>query len=123
MFNLPVDAQFLNLVCLQLEHFSIDCPVGSNSATLILPMLETLKLMCCFNVHSVNLVDATRNHSSELLYYLKAHDQVISEVLRIIRTVRLRKFKGTAIEMYLVEVIIDNSPNLKRMNIKTVQEK
>ncbi|KAK4715829.1 hypothetical protein R3W88_014167 [Solanum pinnatisectum] len=200
MFNLPVDVQFPNLVSLQLELFSIDCLVGSNNATLILPVLETLELMRCFNVHSVNLVcpklvnlsiltsytvafqcfnnlgsvpatdrldvslnlqslricdlkisvkcfscllcllqncpklveldidllekvDATRNHSSELFYYLKAHDQVISEVLRMIRTVRLRKFKGTAIEMYLVEVIIDNSPNIKRMNIETVQEK
>ncbi|KAH0754152.1 hypothetical protein KY290_024422 [Solanum tuberosum] len=178
IFNLPVEAQFPNLVSLQLKLFSIDRPVGSNNATLILPMLETLELMCCFNVHSVNLnlgsvpatnrldvslnlqslkicelkisvkcfscllcllqncpklveldidllekVDATRNHSSELFYYLKAHDQVISEALSTMRTVRLRKFKGTAIEMYLVQVIIDNSPNLKRMNIETVQEK
>ncbi|WMV28737.1 hypothetical protein MTR67_022122 [Solanum verrucosum] len=156
IFNLPVEAQFPNLVSLQLKLFSIDHPVGSNNATLILPMLETLELMCCFNAHSVNLnigsvpatnrldvslnlqslkicelkisvkcfscllcllqncpklveldiyllekVDATRNHSSELFYYLKTHDQVISEALRTIRTVRLRKFKGTAIEMYL----------------------
>jgi len=52
IFNLPVEAQFPNLVSLQLKLFSIDRPVGSNNATLILPMLETLELMCCFNVHS-----------------------------------------------------------------------
>lgn len=57
MLKLPVpDAQFPNLVSLQLKLFSIERPVGSNNATLILPMLETLELMCCFNVHSVNLV-------------------------------------------------------------------
>ncbi|KAH0668993.1 hypothetical protein KY289_023486 [Solanum tuberosum] len=144
IFNLPVEAQFPNLVSLQLKLFSIDRPVGSNNATLILPMLETLELMCCFNnlgsvpatnrldncpklveldIDLLEKVDATQNHSSELFYYLKAHDQVISEALRTIRTVRLRKFKGTAIEMYLVQVIIDNSPNLKRMNIETEQEK
>nr|XP_004239346.1 F-box/FBD/LRR-repeat protein At1g13570-like [Solanum lycopersicum] len=178
MLKLPVpDAQFPNLVSLQLKLFSIERPVGSNNATLILPMLETLELMCCFNVHSVNLelalvpatdtldvslnlqslkisdlkinvkcfsslfyllrncgmlveldldllekVDVTRNHSSELFYYLKSHDQVISEALQTIQKVTLRKFQGTAIEMYLVEVILVNSPNLKRMSLKKLEE-
>lgn len=63
-------------------------------------------------------VDETLNQKRELLSYLSMKKKCVDEALRLIQTLRLRKFKGSRIEMCLIRVIFSHSPNLERMIIE-----
>ncbi|KAH0672172.1 hypothetical protein KY284_023259 [Solanum tuberosum] len=116
-----------NLVSLQLEHFKIAGHLGSED-DLNLPMLEALELRFCIGVDSVNLVspkldnmsiaDETSRDSAKLLSYLSMEEDRVNEALKLIQTVRLRKFKGSSTEMYLIRVLISHSKKFERMIIE-----
>ncbi|KAG5604509.1 hypothetical protein H5410_026001 [Solanum commersonii] len=65
-------------------------------------------------------VEETLNQRTELLssYYLSTKKDHVNEALRLIQTMRLRKFKGSRTEMCLLRVIFSHSPNLERMIIE-----
>ncbi|XP_009611095.2 F-box/LRR-repeat protein 25-like [Nicotiana tomentosiformis] len=135
IFKVPDGTQFPNLVCLELNRSEVDRRRGSEGS-LILPMLEILKLRCCIGVSRVNIfapkienlsivssytvtfqcfnvnpiftsikhlcfngtsleVDETLSQTTKLLSYLSREENHVNEALRMIRTVRLRKFKGS----------------------------
>lgn len=52
------------------------------------------------------------------LYYLSEAENEASEAPMMIQTVRLRKFKGTTSEMYLIQVMLAHSMKLERMIIE-----
>ncbi|KAH0672175.1 hypothetical protein KY284_023262 [Solanum tuberosum] len=83
--------------------------------------LQSLKI-CNFEIHLK--VDETLNQRTELLssYYLSTKKDRVDEALRLIQTVRLRKFKGSRTEMCLIRVIFSHSPNLERMIIEQCEK-
>ncbi|KAM3237909.1 F-box/FBD/LRR-repeat protein isoform X2 [Capsicum chacoense] len=70
------------------------------------------------DIDEVVKVDETICHSEELFDYLSKAENQVNEALGMIQTVRLRKFKGTTTEMYLIQVILAHSPKLERMIIE-----
>ncbi|PHU05193.1 hypothetical protein BC332_26015 [Capsicum chinense] len=66
-------------------------------------------------IHEVVKVDETLRDSKKLLSYLSMEKDCVDEALRMIRTMRLMKFKGSSAEMYLIRVFISHSKNLERM--------
>ncbi|KAG5604504.1 hypothetical protein H5410_025996 [Solanum commersonii] len=67
---------------------------------------------------SPRYVDETIHHTDELVDYFSEAVNEVSEALRIIRTVRLRKFKGTTTEMSLIIVMLGLCLKLERMIIE-----
>lgn len=62
-------------------------------------------------------------HTIELFDYLSKAEKKVSEALKLIRTVRIGKFKGTVTEMYLVQVILAHSSKLERMIVQQKMQK
>ncbi|WMV22722.1 hypothetical protein MTR67_016107 [Solanum verrucosum] len=75
------------------------------------------------DIDEVVKVDKTVYHTTELLDYLSKAEKEVSEALKLVRTVRLGKFKGTSTEMYLIQVILAHSPKLERMIIQQKMQK
>ncbi|XP_049405300.1 F-box/LRR-repeat protein At3g26922-like [Solanum stenotomum] len=96
--------------------------------------LESIACVVCLLRSSPNLfeieidevvkVDETLNQRTELLssYYLSTKKDYVNEALRLIQTMRLRKFKGSITEMCLLRVIFSHSPNLERMIIEQCEK-
>ncbi|PHT37895.1 Protein root UVB sensitive 4 [Capsicum baccatum] len=63
-------------------------------------------------------VDETLRDSKKLLSYLSMKKDCVDEALRMMRTMRLMKFKGSSTEMYLIRVFISHSKNFERVIIE-----
>uniref|UniRef100_A0A3Q7GCG4 Uncharacterized protein n=1 Tax=Solanum lycopersicum TaxID=4081 RepID=A0A3Q7GCG4_SOLLC len=75
------------------------------------------------NLHEIEIdevvkVDETLKDSTKLLFYLSMEEDQVNEALKLIQIVRLRKFKGSSTEMYLIRVLISHSKTLERMIIE-----
>ncbi|KAK4715830.1 hypothetical protein R3W88_014168 [Solanum pinnatisectum] len=104
----------LNLQSLKICDFQISV----ESISCVFCLLRSSPNLHEIEINEVVKVDETIRHTDELLDYLSEAVNEVSEALRMIRTVRLRKFKGTSTEMYLIKVMLAHSPKLERMIIE-----
>lgn len=86
----------------------------------MLPKLKSMYLWeCRLTILCLFLqVDETLKDSTKLLFYLSMEEDQVNEALKLIQIVRLRKFKGSSTEMYLIRVLISHSKTLERMIIE-----
>ncbi|OIS96255.1 hypothetical protein A4A49_58723 [Nicotiana attenuata] len=83
IFKVPDGIQFPNLVCLELNHSEVDRGRRSEGS-LILPMLEILKLRCCIGVNHVNIfAPKIEDLSLRLKYAIIAYHQVTFQCFNV----------------------------------------
>uniref|UniRef100_M1DVH0 Ubiquitin-protein ligase n=1 Tax=Solanum tuberosum TaxID=4113 RepID=M1DVH0_SOLTU len=104
----------LNLQSLRICDFKISVKRISCALCLLRNSPNLVEL----GIDEVVKVDETIRHTDELLDYLSEAVNEVIEALRMIRTVRLTKFKGTTTEMYLIKVMLAHSPELERVIIE-----
>ncbi|XP_004239345.1 F-box/LRR-repeat protein At3g26922-like [Solanum lycopersicum] len=109
----PLKLQSLKICNFKISVESIACAVC---------LLRSSPNLYKIEIDKVAKVDETLNQKRELLSYLSMKKKCVDEALRLIQTLRLRKFKGSRIEMCLIRVIFSHSPNLERMIIEQCGE-
>ncbi|KAG5604520.1 hypothetical protein H5410_026012, partial [Solanum commersonii] len=104
----------------ELTHCSVDVPDRSRQSL----KLQSLKI-CDFKIsveNEVVKIDETLSQRTDLLCYLSMEKDHVNEAMRLIQTVRLRKFKGSSTGMYLIRVLFSHSPKLVRMIIEQCEK-
>ncbi|KAH0681696.1 hypothetical protein KY289_019448 [Solanum tuberosum] len=111
-------------VSLNLQSLKIcDLKISVKRIICALCLLRNSPNLIELDINEVVKVDKTVYHTTELFDYLSKAEKEVSEALKMIRTVRLGKFKGTSTEMYLIQVILSHSPKLERMIIQQKMQK
>ncbi|XP_015162732.1 putative F-box/FBD/LRR-repeat protein At4g13965 [Solanum tuberosum] len=111
-------------VSLNLQSLNIcDLKISVKRIICALCLLRNSPNLIELDINEVVKVDKTVYHTTELFDYLSKAEKEVSEALKMIRTVRLGKFKGTSTEMYLIQVILAHSPKLERMIIQQKMQK
>ncbi|KAH0756801.1 hypothetical protein KY290_020294 [Solanum tuberosum] len=111
-------------VSLNLQSLKIcDLKISVNRIVYALCLLRNSPNLIELDIDEVVKVDKTVYHTTELFDYLSKAEKEVSEALKLVRTVRLGKFKGTSTEMYLIQVILAHSPKLERMIIQQKVQK
>uniref|UniRef100_K4BW72 F-box domain-containing protein n=1 Tax=Solanum lycopersicum TaxID=4081 RepID=K4BW72_SOLLC len=106
-------------VSLNLQSLRIcDIKISIKRISCALCLLRNSPNLVELDIDEVVKVNETICYADELLDYLSEAVNEVSKALRMIRTVRLRKFKGTSTEMYLIKVLLAHSPKLERMIIE-----
>ncbi|TMW93572.1 hypothetical protein EJD97_011479 [Solanum chilense] len=106
-------------VSLNLQSLRIcDFKISIKRIACALCLLRNSPNLVELDIDEVVKVNETICYADELLDYLSEAVNEVSKALRMIRTVRLRKFKGTSTEMYLIKVLLAHSPKLERMIIE-----
>ncbi|XP_059315439.1 F-box/FBD/LRR-repeat protein At1g13570-like [Lycium ferocissimum] len=103
-------AKLLTHFLFYLQYFNLQHKISVKRITCALCILR----------NSPNLIelDIDKVVKEELFDYLSKAKNEVREALRMIRTVRLRKFKGKTTEMYLIEAMLAHSPKLERMIVE-----
>ncbi|XP_059315811.1 uncharacterized protein LOC132066524 [Lycium ferocissimum] len=109
-------------VVLNLQSLLYDLKISVKRISYALCLLRNSPKLYEIDIDEVVKVDETARHTTELFDYLSKTGNEVSEALNMIQTVRLRKFKGTSTEMYLIKVILAHSPKLARMVIEQIEE-
>ncbi|KAH0730114.1 hypothetical protein KY289_001302 [Solanum tuberosum] len=106
-------------VSLNLQSLKIcDLKISLKRIICALCLLRNSPNLIELDIDEVVKVDKTVYHTTELFDYLSKAEKEVSEALKMVRTVRIGKFKGTSTEMYLIQVILAHSPKLERMIIQ-----
>ncbi|XP_049346828.1 F-box/FBD/LRR-repeat protein At1g13570-like [Solanum verrucosum] len=111
----PLKLQSLKICNFKISLESIDCVVC---------LLRSSPNLSEIEIDEVVKVDEILNQRTELLssHYLSTKKEHVNEALRLIQTMKLRKFKGSRTEMCLIRVIFSHSPNLERMIIEQCEK-
>uniref|UniRef100_K4BNJ4 Uncharacterized protein n=2 Tax=Solanum lycopersicum TaxID=4081 RepID=K4BNJ4_SOLLC len=111
-------------VSLNLQSLKIcDLKISVKRIMCALCLLRNSPNLVELDIDEVVKVDKTVYHTIELFDYLSKAEKKVSEALKLIRTVRIGKFKGTVTEMYLVQVILAHSSKLERMIVQQKMQK
>ncbi|KAH0678105.1 hypothetical protein KY284_019190 [Solanum tuberosum] len=112
------------VVSLNLQSLKIcDLKISVKRIICALCLLRNSPNLIELDIEEVVKVDKTVYHITELFDYLSKAEKEVSEALKMVRTVRLGKFKGTSTEMYLIQVILAHSTKLERMIIQQKMQK
>ncbi|KAH0675349.1 hypothetical protein KY285_023150 [Solanum tuberosum] len=95
-----------------------DFKISVESISCVFCLLRSSPILHEIEIDEVVKVDETLRDSMKLLSYLSREEDRVEEALGMIRTMRLRKFKGSSTEMYLIRVLISHSKKLERMIIE-----
>ncbi|KAH0756285.1 hypothetical protein KY290_026555 [Solanum tuberosum] len=128
-FCVGVDSVYLKLgsvrvpdkLCrpLKLQSLKIcDFKISVESISCAFCLLHNSPNLYELEIDEVVKANETSRNSAKLLSYLSMEEDLVNEALKLIQTVRLRKFKGSSTEMCLISVLISHSKKIERMIIE-----
>ncbi|XP_075096979.1 F-box/FBD/LRR-repeat protein At1g13570 [Nicotiana tabacum] len=106
----PLNLERLILYDLEISYKHIYCAL---CFLRISPKLYELSIR-----ETVRVGDTPSNTTELLSNYFSEPRNLVNEALKMIKTVRLRKFKGSRVEMCLVRLLLAHSLNLEKMIIE-----